>query len=92
MRQTSTLQFVFVHLGCRAIPLLHVLRQDAAAILTVPPQRNVTLSLAVVLPERNVSLFADQAIVHLELNAVPEITERCVLADILSLEMAMFHV
>ena len=62
--------------------MLHVLRQDAAAILTVPPQRNVTLSLAVALPERNVSLFADQAIVLLELNVVPEITERFALANI----------
>ena len=62
---------------------MHVLRQAAAVILTVPPPKNVTLFLAVALPERNVNPFADQATVHRVLNAVLEITERCALADIL---------
>ena len=62
---------------------MHALRQAVAAILTVLPLKYVTLFLAVVLPERNVSLFADQATVLKVLNAVPEITERFAPADIL---------
>jgi len=52
-------------------------------MLTVLPLKYVTLFLAVVLPERNVSHFADQATVLKVLNAVPEITERFAPADIL---------
>ena len=60
---------------------MHALRQAVVAILIVLPLKNVTLFLAVVSPEKNVSLFADQATVLKVLNAVPEITERCALAN-----------
>ena len=61
---------------------MHVLRQAVAATLTVPPQRNVTLFLVVVSPERNVNPFADQATVLRVLNAVPETTGKFAPADI----------
>ncbi len=63
---------------------MHALRQAVAAILIVLPLRNVTLSQAVVSPERNVSLYVNQStVVFKVLSAVPETTERFAPADIL---------
>ena len=83
VRWTSIQPFVFVHLASKEIPWLPASKLDVQATMIVPLMRNVTLFLAVDTPERNVSHFATQAIVPLELTALPVTIERLVFADIL---------
>ena len=81
MRLIFILLFVFVLLVYKATHLLHVLKQDVAAIMSVLPMKSVTLPLVVALPVKNVNPFVDLAIVPVELTVLQRITERPVLAD-----------
>ena len=82
MKLTSTLQFAFVLLVCKAILLLHVLKQVAPAIMSVPQMKSVISLLAVALLVRNVKPFAIQAIVLLEQIVLPKTIGRPAPADI----------
>ena len=82
MRWTSTLQFVYALLVCKATPWLLVLRLDVVATMNVPQIKFVTLLQAVALLERNAKPFVIQAIVPEELIALPKITGKPVSAGI----------
>ena len=69
----STLPFVYVPQVYKAIPMWPVLKQAAAVTLIVPPLKNVTLYLEVVLPEGNVLHFVTQETVLKVLIVLPEI-------------------
>ena len=75
------LLFVFVLLVYKATHLLHVLKQDVAAIMSVLPMKSVTLPLVVALPVKNVNPFVILAIVLEVLIVLQRTTERPVLAD-----------
>ena len=82
MRWTSTLQFVYALLVCKATPWLLVLRLDVVATMNVPQIKFVTLLQAVALLARNAKPFVIQAIVPEELIALPKITGKPVSAGI----------
>ena len=82
MRWTSTLQFVYALLVCKATPWLLVLRLDVVATMNVPQIKFVTLLQAVALLARNAKPFVIQAIVPEELIALPKITGKSVAASI----------
>ena len=69
--------------------MLLVLKQGAVRTQTVPQMKNVDLFLVVVLPEKNVSLFATLAIVPLEQIVQLGITKKPVHAGFLCREMVM---
>ena len=76
MRWTSTLQFVYALLVCKATLLLLVLRPGVVATMNVPQIKFVTLLQAVASLARNAKPFAIQAIVLMEQIALPKITGR----------------
>ena len=82
MRLTSTLQFVFVLLVCKATLWLLVLQLGVVATMNVLQMKFVTLLQAVALLARNAKPFVIQAIVPEELIALPKITEKPASADI----------
>ena len=82
MRWTSTLQFVYALLVCKATLWLLVLRLDVVATMNVPQIKFVTLLQAVALLARNAKPFVIQAIVPEELIALPKITGKPVSAGI----------
>ena len=82
VRWTSTLQFVYALLVCKAILWLLVLRPGVVVTMNVPQIKFVTLLLAVASHARNAKPFVIQAIVLEELIALPKITEKPAPADI----------
>ena len=80
---TSTLQFVFVLLVCKATLWLLVLQLGVVATMNVLQMKFVTLLLAVALLVRNAKPFVIQAIVLEELIVLPKITEKPASAGIL---------
>ena len=82
VRWTSTLQFVYALLVCKATLWLLVLRLGVVATMNVPQIKFVTLLQAVASLERNAKPFVIQAIVLEELIALPKITEKPAIADI----------
>ena len=82
MRWTSTLQFVYALLVCKATPWLLVLRLDVVATMNVPQIKFVTLLQAVASLARNAKPFVIQAIVLMELIVLPKIIGRPAPADI----------
>ena len=80
-RLTFTLPSVFVLLVYKATLLLHVLRQDVAAIMNVIQMKFVILLLVVDLPVKNAKPFVTQGIVLEELIVQPRIIEKPVHAD-----------
>jgi len=83
VRWTSTLQFVYALLVCKATLLLLVLRPGVVATMNVPQIKFVTLLQAVASLARNAKPFAIQAIVLEELIVLPKITEKPASAGIL---------
>ena len=81
-RWTSTLQFVFVLLVCKATLWLLVLQLGVVATMNVLQMKFVTLLQAVALLARNAKPFVIQAIVLMEQIAPPKITGRPAPADI----------
>ena len=65
------LLFVFVLLVYKATHLLHVLKQDVAAIMSVLPMKSVTMLLVVASVAKNASHFVIQAIVPEVLIVLP---------------------
>ena len=82
VKLTSTLQFVFVLLVCKATHWLLVLRPGVVATMNVPQIKFVTLLLAVASLARNAKPFVIQAIVLMELIVLPKIIGRLAHADI----------
>ena len=82
VRLTSTLQFVYALLVCKATLWLLVLRPGVVATMNVPQIKFVTLLQAVASLARNAKPFAIQAIVLMELIVLPKITEKPASADI----------
>ena len=82
MRWTSTLQFVYALLVCKATLWLLVLRPGVVVTMNVPQIKFVTLLQAVASLARNAKPFALQAIVLMEQIALPKITGRPAPADI----------
>ena len=82
MKLTSTLQFAFVLLVCKATLWLLVLQLGVVATMNVLQMKFVTLLQAVALLARNAKPFAIQAIVLMEQIALPKITGRPAPADI----------
>ena len=82
MRWTSTLQFVYALLVCKATLWLLVLRPGVVVTMNVPQIKFVTLLQAVALLARNAKPFAIQGIVLMEQIAPPKITGRPAPADI----------
>ena len=82
VRWTSTLQFVYALLVCKATLWLLVLRPGVVATMNVPQIKFVTLLQAVASLARNAKPFAIQAIVLMEQIALPKITGRPAPADI----------
>ena len=82
MRWTSTLQFVYALLVCKATLWLLVLQLGVVATMNVLQMKFVTLLLAVASLARNAKPFVIQAIVPEELIALPKITEKPAIADI----------
>ena len=82
VRWTSTLQFVYALLVCKATLWLLVLRPGVVATMNVPQIKFVTLLQAVALLARNAKPYVIQAIVLMELIALPKITGRPAPADI----------
>ena len=82
VRWTSTLQFVYALLVCKATLWLLVLRLGVVATMNVPQIKFVTLLQAVALLARNAKPFVIQAIVLMELIALPKIIGRPAPADI----------
>ena len=80
-RWTSTLQFVYAPLVCKATLWLLVLRPGVVVTMNVPQIKFVTLLLAVASHARNAKPFVIQAIVPEELIALPKITEKPASAD-----------
>ena len=81
MRWTFTLPFVFVLLVYKATHLLHVLKQDVAAIMSAPLMKSVILPLVVALLARNANPYVIQAIVLEALNVLPGTTGKPASAD-----------
>ena len=92
VRLISTQLFVCVLQACKATQSLPVLRQGAPVTLTVLPMRSVTMFLGQVLVAKIARHCATLAFVLGELSAVPETTERPVLADFRCKGMAMLAV
>lgn len=67
---------MFVPQGSKATLWLPALRLDAAATLTVPQMKSVTLFLAMATLARNANPFATLATVPGELSVLPETTGR----------------
>ena len=82
MRWTSTLQFVFVLLVCKATLWLLVLQLGVVATMNVLQMKFVTLLQAVASLVRNAKPFVIQAIVLMELIVLPKIIGRPAPADI----------
>ena len=82
VRWTSTLQFVYALLVCKATLWLLVLRLGVVATMNVPQIKFVTLLLAVASLARNAKPFAIQAIVLLEQIVLPKTIGRPAPADI----------
>ena len=82
VRLTSTLQFAFVLLVCKATLWLLVLQLGVVATMNVLQMKFVTLLQAVASLARNAKPFAIQAIVLMEQIALPKITGRPAPADI----------
>ena len=82
VRWTSTLQFVYALLVCKAILWLLVLRPGVVVTMNVPQIKFVTLLQAVALLARNAKPYVIQAIVLMELIALPKIIGRPAPADI----------
>ena len=80
-RLTFTLPSVFVLLVYKATLLLHVLRQDVAAIMNVIQMKFVILLLVVDLPVKNANPFVTQGIVLEELIVQPRIIGKPAHAD-----------
>ena len=82
MKLTITPQFVFALQVCKVTLWLLALRLDVAPTMNVPQIKSVTLPLVVALLEKNVDHFVIQAIVLMELIALPKITGKPAPADI----------
>ena len=82
VRWTSTHQFVYALLVCKATLWLLVLRPGVVVTMNVPQIKFVTLLQAVASLARNAKPFAIQAIVLMEQIALPKITGRHAPADI----------
>ena len=82
VRWTSTPQFVFALLVCKATLWLLVLRLGVLATMNVPQIKFVTLLQAVASLARNAKPFVILAIVLMEHIALPKITGRPAPADI----------
>ena len=82
VRWTSTLQFVYALLVCKATLWLLVLRLGVVATMNVPQIKFVTLLQAVASLARNAKPFVILAIVLMEQIALPKITGRPAPADI----------
>ena len=83
VRWTSTFQFVYALLVCKATLWLLVLRPGVVATMNVPQIKFVTLLQAVALLARNAKPFVIQAIVPEGLIVLLGTTGRPVPADIL---------
>ncbi len=83
VRWTSTLQFVYALLVCKATLLLLVLRPVVVATMNVPQIKFVTLLQAVASLARNAKPSAIQAVVLEALIVLPKITEKPASAGIL---------
>ena len=82
MRWTSTLQFVYALLVCKATLWLLVLQLGVVATMNVLQMKFVTLLQAVASLARNAKPYVIQAIVLMELIALPKIIGRPAPADI----------
>ena len=82
VRLTSTPQFAFVLLVCKATLWLLVLQLGVVATMNVLQMKFVTLLQAVALLARNAKPYVIQAIVLMELIALPKIIGRPAPADI----------
>ena len=82
VRWTSTLQFVYALLVCKATLWLLVLQLGVVATMNVLQMKFAILLQAVALLARNAKPYVIQAIVLMELIALPKIIGRPAPADI----------